>query len=67
MEIEPHIAVEGTPPSGFARSGSIHEIERLERFFKHVAACRKLTIGDRAAFSETAGEKGPQATYVRLL
>lgn len=40
MEIEPHIAFEGMPPSDFVRGRILHEIERLERFFGRITACR---------------------------
>lgn len=40
MEVEPKIVFEGIDPSDFVRNRILNEIERLERFFGRVTACR---------------------------
>lgn len=40
MEVTPHISIEGIAPSDAIRSRIEHEIEKLERFFGRVTACR---------------------------
>lgn len=40
METEPQIVFEGVAPSEFVRSRILKEIEKLERFFGRMTACR---------------------------
>lgn len=44
MEVEPHISFEGMAPSDAVRVRIENEIEKLERYFGRITACRVMVI-----------------------
>jgi cold shock CspA family protein len=68
-EPQPMGTVSRLDPSG--EFGFIETADGLEVYFHHNSvldgAFSQLSIGARVAFAEEAGDKGPQASTVRLL